>query len=398
MSKIQYPHNRQELKKELRPYFEESFNEYIIPETGKRCFGYFKGFKFEKFGISNPFVQEPEQTTEIEVVQKGLPEWLKFNSRMSLLDKELADMPAQYAVEDGKESRPMYKWSSCKTKLKDIQTINIHYVKVPLQHIVIDLDIRGENGEKDANLNLQAAKQFPPTYAEYSKSGAGVHLHYIYDGDVDKLSRVFDNNIEVKIFNGNSSLRRKLSYCNGLEIAHINSGLPLKGDDVKLIDSSFTWDDKRLHAFIKRCLRKEHHGKTAPEVQFIFSELQKAYDSGVTYDCTDVKNYVLAFASASTNQAEKCVKLVAEAKWKCKLFEEEEKQIITENYLTVTDDRPIAFYDIEIFPNLFVICYMRDDSDEVQAMINPTPSDVEWFNDGIFYRRSLSTQQTHYQR
>lgn len=380
MSKIQYPHNRQELKKELKPYFEESYNEYIIPETGKRCYGYFKGFKFEKFGISNPFEQEPEQ--EIDIVQKGLPEWLKLNSRMSILDKELADMPAQYATND-EEGRPTTKWVNCKTKLKDIQSSVLHYVKCPLQHIVIDLDIRGEDGMKDANLNLQAAKQFPPTYAEYSKSGSGIHLHYIYDGDVDKLSRVFDNNIEVKIFNGNSSLRRKLTYCNGLEIAHISSGLPLKGDDTKMISSDFTWNDKRLHTFIKRCLRKEHHGKTAPEIQFIFSELQKAYDSGVTYDCTDVKNYVLAFASASTHQSEKCIKLANEAKWQCKLFEEEEKQIVTENYLMQTDDRPIAFYDIEIFPNLFIICFMRDDSDVVEAMVNPSPSDVEWLIDNF---------------
>ncbi len=380
MSKIQYPHNRQELKKELRPYFEESFNEYIIPETGKRCYGYFKGFRFDKFGLSDPFTDDiQEEVVEPDVVQKGLPEWLKLNSRMSILDREFADMPAQYATEDG---APKAKWVNVKTKLKDIQTTLTHFVRVPdVSHIVIDLDIRGENGEKDPQLNLQAAKQFPPTYAEYSKSGAGLHLHYIYDGDVSKLSRVFDNNIEVKIFNGNSSLRRKLSYCNGLEIAHINSGLPLKEDDVKLIDSKFTWDDKKLHAFIKRCLRKEHHGKTAPEVQFLVSELNKAYESGVTYDCSDMHSTLIAFASASTHQPEQCLKLLRDAKWKCKLFEEEETQIITENYLTQTDDRPIAFYDIEIFPNLFVICYMRDDSDTVEAMVNPKPSDVEWLID-----------------
>ena len=380
MSKIQYPHNRQELKKELRPYFEESFNEYIIPETGKRCYGYFKGFRFDKFGLSDPFADDiQEGVVEPDVVQKGLPEWLKLNSRMSILDREFADMPAQYATEDG---APKAKWVNVKTKLKDIQTTLTHFVRVPdVSHIVIDLDIRGENGEKDPQLNLQAAKQFPPTYAEYSKSGAGLHLHYIYDGDVSKLSRIFDNNIEVKIFNGNSSLRRKLSYCNGLEIAHINSGLPLKEDDVKLIDSKFTWDDKKLHAFIKRCLRKEHHGKTAPEVQFLVSELNKAYESGVTYDCSDMHSTLIAFASASTHQSEQCLKLLRDAKWKCKLFEEEETQIITENYLTQTDDRPIAFYDIEIFPNLFVICYMRDDSDTVEAMVNPKPSDVEWLID-----------------
>lgn len=373
MSKIQYPHNRQELKKELEPYFNEVYHEYIIPETGKRCYGYFKGFKFEKFGLSNPFEEEPEQMPD--VVQKGLPDWLKLNSRMSIFDKEMIDMPAQYANDDG---IPTSKWANCKTTLKDIQTTQTHFVKVPSQHIVIDLDIRGEDGQKSAELNLQAAKQFPPTYAEYSKSGAGLHLHYWYDGDVEKLSRIFDNNIEIKVFTGNSSLRRRLTLCNNLDISHIASGLPQKGDDVKMIDSKFVWDDKRLHAFIKRCLRKEHHGSTAPEVQFIFSELQKAYDSGIKYDVSDLRPQILAFANSSTNQAEKCIKLVKDMKWKCKLFEEEETQIITESYITQADDRPIAFYDVEIFPNLFVVCFQRDDSDVVEAMVNPTPSDIEY--------------------
>ena len=375
MAKLQYPHNRTELRKELRPYFDESFNEYIIPETGKRCYGYFKGFKFEKFGLTNPFESDEEDSIDIQVETKDLPDWLKLTSTDSIFDEEMADMPAQYATDEG---IPKYKWINCKTTLKDIQSDKTHYVKVPLQLIVIDFDIPNESGEKDANLCLNAAKQFPQTYAEYSKSGKGLHLHYWYDGDVEKLSRIFDNNIEVKIFNGNAPLRRRLSYCNNLDIAHLNSGLPLKGDDVKLIDTKFVWDDKKLHTFIKRALRKEHHGKTSPEVQFIYSELQKAYDSGVKYDCTDLRSKVLAFANGSTNSAEKCIKLVKDMKWKCKLFEEEETQIITENYITQADDRPIAFFDIEIFPNLFVVCYMLDDSDVVNAIVNPEPSQIEW--------------------
>ena len=40
-----------------------------------------------------------------------------------------------------------------------------NYVKVPENHIVIDFDIKDENGNKSAEL---------------SKSGSGIHLHYIY--------------------------------------------------------------------------------------------------------------------------------------------------------------------------------------------------------------------------
>ena len=40
------------------------------------------------------------------------------------------------------------------------------------------------------------------TYAEVSKGGAGIHLHYIYTGDPTKLKRIYSDNIEVKIFTG----------------------------------------------------------------------------------------------------------------------------------------------------------------------------------------------------
>lgn len=77
---------------------------------------------------------------------------------------------------------------------------------------------------------MEEANKWPPTYAELSKSGAGVHLHYIYAGDPASLSRIYGDHIEVKVFTGNSSLRRKLSKCNDLPIATISSGLPTKGE------------------------------------------------------------------------------------------------------------------------------------------------------------------------
>lgn len=54
-----------------------------------------------------------------------------------------------------------------------------------------------------------------------------LHLHYIYDGDVSRLSRIYSEGIEIKVFVGQSSLRRKLSKCNNLPIATLSSGLPL---------------------------------------------------------------------------------------------------------------------------------------------------------------------------
>lgn len=98
---------------------------------------------------------------------------------------------------------------------------------MPLNHIVIDFDLK-ENGEKSLAKNIEAASKFPKTYAELSKSGKGIHLHYIYEGDVSKLAGIYSENIEIKVFNGNSSLRRLLTKCNNEQIAVINSGLPIK--------------------------------------------------------------------------------------------------------------------------------------------------------------------------
>ena len=134
----------------------------------------------------------------------------------------------QYAT--SKELRTK-KWDNVTTTLNDINTSELHYVKVPENHIVIDFDIPDENGEKSLERNVEEASKWPPTYAEFSKSGKGVHLHYIYTGDPKKLSSIYSDHIEVKVYSGKSSLRRKLTKCNNLPIAKISSGLPLKGED-----------------------------------------------------------------------------------------------------------------------------------------------------------------------
>ena len=66
---------------------------------------------------------------------------------------------------------------------------NVAKFKIPENHIVIDFDLKDENGNKSFERNLEAASKWPATYAELSKSGSGIHLHYLYSGDVSKLSR-----------------------------------------------------------------------------------------------------------------------------------------------------------------------------------------------------------------
>lgn len=80
-----------------------------------------------------------------------------------------SEMPAQYA---NKYETPAKPWDVCKTKLKDLNPKELHYVLMLGKIICVDFDIKNEKGEKDYDLNLKEASKWPPTYAELSKSGA----------------------------------------------------------------------------------------------------------------------------------------------------------------------------------------------------------------------------------
>lgn len=241
------------------------------------------------------------------------------------------------------------------------------YVKVPENHIVIDFDIPDENGNKCFDLNLAEASKWPPTYAEVSKGGQGIHLHYIYTGDPTRLSRIYDDHIEVKVFTGKSSLRRKLTKFNNLPIATISSGLPLKGES-SMVNNKVVQSEKGLRVQIKRNLNKEIHPATKPSIDFIHKILTDAYESGMVYDVTDMRNAVLAFAANSTNQAEYCIKLVNKMP-----FKSADAAPAAKN-----ETADLVFYDVEVFPNLFLVNWKFAGSTQpVVRMINPTSEDIE---------------------
>jgi hypothetical protein len=351
-AKIPYPFSQRTFKEELKNYFWE-FDDRFNLDDGARVRSYYSGFRTDKFEVRPRKKKEEPKLKRID-----------FNSTESIFDKECSDCIAQYA---SIKETPSKRWDEVRTTLASLDTSKLHYVKVPENHIVIDFDIPDENGNKCFEKNVEEASKWPATYAELSKSGAGVHLHYIYNGDVSKLSRIYDDHIEVKVFTGKSSLRRKLSKCNDLPIATINSGLPLKGED-KMVNFEAIKSERGLRTSIKRCLNKEHHGATKPEVDFIDKILSDAYANGLKYDVTDMRNTILAFAASSTNQSEYCIKLVNKMK-----FKSDEP---SDNVLN--DDKPIVFYDIEVFINLFVVCFkMQGRENPVVKMINPTPTDIE---------------------
>lgn len=356
-AKIPYPFSQRSFKEELKNYFRE-FNDRFNADDGSRVRSYYSGFRTEIF--------DPQENASKAVSKKEehKPNPLRLDTIPSIFDKERADCPAQYA---GAKGVPSKKWENVTTTLSDLDTSRLHFVRIPENHIVIDFDIPDDEGNKCLERNIAEASKWPATYAELSKSGQGVHLHYIYTGDVSKLSRVYDDHIEIKVSSGNSSLRRKLTKCNDLPIASISSGLPLKGES-KMVNFEAVKNEKALRTMIKRNLNKEYHASTRCSIDFINKILDDAYNSELSYDVSDLYNAVLAFAANSTNQSDYCIKAVTKMK-----FKSEEPSIAVNN-----DDEPLIFYDVEVFPNLFLVNWkIAGEGKPVVRMIDPKPSDIE---------------------
>ena len=236
---IPYPMQKMTFKQELKSYFSR-----MEDPKSNRSYRYY-GLLTYKFRSEDMPSIEPVETEH---------SWLAFGSTESIFDKEFSNRKAQYAADNGK---PIAKWDDCTTVLMDISTKRLHWVMPPINLIVIDFDLKDEEGNKSYELNYEAALKWPPTYAELSKSGAGIHLHYYYTGDATQLSRLIEKDIEVKVFVGNSSLRRQLTLCNTLAIATLSSGLPLKGVKKKMLGENTIQSEKHLRALIMKSLRKE---------------------------------------------------------------------------------------------------------------------------------------------
>lgn len=352
-TKVPYPVPQRIFKEELKNYFND-YNDRLNLDDGTRARSYYSGFKTSIF----------ESNSEKPSKEKTNNYLIDFKKQESIFDKECADCLAQYA--SSKET-PSKKWDNVKTTLRDINTSRIHYVKIPENHIVIDFDIKDENGKKSFEKNLEAASKWPATYAELSKSGSGIHLHYIYNGDVTKLSRVYADSIEIKVFSGKSSLRRKLTKCNDLPIKTISSGLPIRKEK-SMVSDNVIKSEIGIRKMIQRNMEKEFHPGTKPSIDFIYKILEDAYERGVKYDVSDMKNDIYAFAMNSTNQSEYCIKLVSQMHFKS---DDPSEAVDSKN-------SQIIFYDIEVFPNLLLVNWkLKGPENKIVRMINPSPSDIE---------------------
>lgn len=332
-------------KDEIRDYFEEFHDRIMIDGISRRKV--YKGLLKSKF-------------SQGEKTESPIPDWTDMSERDSYLDELYKDQPAQYANENG---LPAYRWDDVTTTLKDLDTRKEHYVLVPERDIVIDIDL-----DKDRTRCLEEARKWIPSYAELSRSGGGVHIHYRYPRDPSELSRMVAPGVECKVYSGKSALRRRLTECTDHQgLTEVEIGyLPVKEQSV--IKQEVMQSEKSIRKLISRNLRKEIHPGTKPSIDFIKKILDDAYESGMPYDVSDIRQKVLTFAMKSTHQADYCIKLVQEMHFSSEHDHEEE-------FEEPTDDTPIIF-DVEVFPNLFLVNWKVRGSDEIQRMINPTPNEI----------------------
>jgi len=357
-AKVPYPLSMRVFKSELMSYFKDFKERVFVGEDWVRS--YYSGFKTKIFTKENL-----EDTNPIvKLSKKEKSKYIEFLEQPSYLDSYCKNCYAQYATSN---ETPRKKWADVKTKLSQLDTSKLHYVKLDnINHIVIDFDLKDENGNKSFERNLEEASKWPKTYAELSKSGKGIHLHYIYDGDVTMLDRLYAQDIEIKVFNGDSSLRRKLTMCNSDTINHLSDILP-KRKEKAMVNFDSLQNERALRTFIVKNLNKEYHPATKPSVDFIYKGLEDAYNSGIKYDVSDMYDDILAFAIHSSHNSDYCMKLVE----KMKLRSDEPSDGVD------NDDKPIVFYDVEVFPNLFFISWKKEGSKKHNHMFNPSPREIE---------------------
>ena len=84
-----------------------------------------------------------------------------------------------------------------------------------------------------------------------------------------------------------------------------------------------------------------------------------------------MRHDILVFAMNSTNQSTYCISKVSEMKFKSK---EESVEIPFDD----KNDPSLYFYDVEVFPNLLIIAWKKQNVPDVVVWYNPTASQVEW--------------------
>jgi len=429
-SSIEFTKKRFEIIDEAKNYFSEFYATRKVGDIQYRS--WFSGLKLEKFRRNESSDNQPRKRSERRKREEAKAEtketakgtiienneskadtfsadsssdlsygWLKMDSEKSLLDDILKDCPAQYEIHDEEgRDRPEFKWEKVRTFLRDLDTRRTHYVRKIGNLICIDFDIRNARGEKDVWMNLKAAgsMKWKPTYAEFSNSGKGIHLYYWYDGDISLLSSLYDDAIEIKVYPDDQlrALRRRVTKCNSLPIAHISSGLPLK-ETRSMINWEGIKDEKHLRNLIIQAIRKEirpygEDPKTITCVKYIRDILNQAKEAGVKYDVHDLEEGIYAFAAHSKHNADECTHIFygMDLVWPKEISNEvAETGGMMKEADSEYEKAPIIILDCEVVRNLTLVIFKELEPDGKAAVFkkeplkkcirlyNPKPRDIE---------------------
>ena len=100
--------------------------------------------------------------------------------------------------------------------------------------------------------------------------------------------------------------------------------------------------------------------------------LQDAYNSGIAYDVRDVRSKMLSYATQCMD---------TDTVTYCLSFMNERMPFCSENPIESDhkdDSRAIIFYDIEVFPNMFLVNWkIQGEGQPIVRWINPTPEQIE---------------------
>lgn len=347
---------RNEFVSEIKNYFGTFYDKTTV--NGEQVRSWLTDFKEDKISATKK-EKEPEKY------------WLEMNCTESLLDSEFADCLAQYDP-DETDATYMVHWNECKTTIKDLDTHKTHYARFPVNIVTMDFDFKDETGKKSPERNLMEASKWPPTYAEFSKSGGGIHLVYNYTGNPAQLATCINENIEIKTCVGKGSIRRKVSKCNNMPIATLSSGLPVK-EVTKTVDQNVIRSEKRLREMVANCLMKKYEPyKTVTNINFMKKILDDCYaNKDFHYDVSDMMQDVLAFANNSTNSSKECIRTFLQMH-----FRSED----VADPVPTAEGSPIVFFDIEVYPNLLLLVWkFAGPNNKCIIVYNPTPAYLEGF-------------------
>jgi hypothetical protein len=160
-----------------------------------------------------------------------------------------------------------------------------------------------------------------------------------------------------------------------VSIASMINTLPIK-EKKNVLGADTIKSEKSLRTLIERNLSKDIHPSTKSSIDFIKKILDDAFESGLDYDVTDMRPRILAFANNSTHQSLACLKIVQQMKFKS-AEDSSFSNAMAHNLDRTSEDQRRVFFDVEVYPNLFVVCWKFEDDLTTVRMINPSPQDIE---------------------